>query len=327
MSFVDLPQDVIYSVLWMGDLSSVISIGQTNRYLHDLAFTPTVWISLVEDLRNRGFVDRLSGADLQTMSTESLVAVVKRLVVGPEAWSTPGIQSTPQRSMLSRKVPSPERQQAADLPKIQPCAQIVLHPAIPPALPDPALTTFKILRGGKYVLFCKVQDAPMLGCWRVADDALLGTYHSSLPTPKILDFEAEVFDSGERANIVMCVLAGTNNPGFIEIFSWDFATGGTELLSTTACTDYQLCSSPKICSGLAAVRVYQQFPWAEMYVIIDWHAQQYCKMLCRTDIGFEFGMQLIPGYFILTARPSSHNTPTEIRVVCFNARSVLNQLY
>ncbi|KAJ7106991.1 hypothetical protein C8R44DRAFT_858085 [Mycena epipterygia] len=320
MSFLDLPEDVVYHALSMCDIFSVICISQTSKYLHLLGLTPTVWRPLVEDLRNRGFIDRLSAADIRAMSTETLIAVVKRLVVGPVAWSPPKIQSSPQPTSFSEMLAKLVRlrgQKAAvpDPPQIQPCGEIVLHPTIPPALPEPSRTTFKVLRGGKYALFCQVQAATALGCWRVADDSLLGVYYSALSTPRIFDFEAEVFDGGERANIVIVVYAETDNLGFVEIIHWDFGTGKTELLSTTPCTNYQLCpSSPKICSGLAAVRVYPNNPWAEMYVIIDWPAHQHCKIICPANVGFEFCMELIPGFFIVTARPSSPNLTTEIRV-------------
>ncbi|KAJ7106989.1 hypothetical protein C8R44DRAFT_323296 [Mycena epipterygia] len=262
MSFLDLPEDVIYHALSMCDISSVICISQTSKYLHLLGLAPTVWRSLVEDLRYRGFVDRLSIADIRAMSTETSMTVVKRVVAGPEAWSPPKIQSPPQPTFFSKllaKLVRPREQKEAvpDPPQIQPGGEIVLHPALPPVFP------FKLLRGGKHALFCSGQDAAVLVCWRVADDSLLGTYQSAFPTPNIFDFEAEVFDGGERANIVMCVRAGTHEPNFVEIIHWDFATGETQLLSTTTCTDYQLCPSPKICSGLAAVRVLQNFPWAE----------------------------------------------------------------
>ncbi|KAJ7106992.1 hypothetical protein C8R44DRAFT_805070 [Mycena epipterygia] len=319
MSFVDLPEDVVYHALSMCDVFSVICISQTSKYLHLLGLTPTVWRSLVEDLRNRGFIDRLSAADIRAMSTETLIAVVKRLVVGPVAWSPPKIQSPPRPTSFSKmlaKLVRPRGQKAAvpDPLQIQLCGEIVLHPALPPVFPEPCLTTFKLLRGGKYALFCHVQDPAALVCWRVAEDSLLGTYYSALPTPKIFDFEAEVFDGGERANIVILVYAETDNPGFIEIIHWDFATGETELLSTTACTDYRLCSSPKICSSLAAIRVYQSFPWGEVYVIINWNTHQHCKIICPANVGFDFCMELIPGFFIVTARPSSPNLTTEIRV-------------
>ncbi|KAJ7145525.1 hypothetical protein C8R44DRAFT_755482 [Mycena epipterygia] len=147
------------------------------------------------------------------MSTDHLLAVVKRLVLGPEAWSPPRTQARQPKyfSKILHKLPGyrgrplapdPPRNQA---PRTQVCADIVLHPAIPPAQPVPNRTQFEVLRGGKYALFFDGGGAQDLGCWRVDDDSLLGTYQSILPQASvhILDFAAEVLHGGERANIVI----------------------------------------------------------------------------------------------------------------------------
>ncbi|KAJ7110517.1 hypothetical protein C8R44DRAFT_883653 [Mycena epipterygia] len=308
--FLDLSEDVVCHTLCICDISSVISISQTNKYLHHLAFARTVWMSLLEDLRNRGFVDRLSADDIQTLSTHDLVETVKRLVVGPDAWSRPGIQR-----------PEPENPDYfADRPaghagltplgvnslQSEAGAQIVLHPLMPPELTPPFRT--EVLRGGKYVLF---SDGQILGCWRVADDSLLGMYHSGLSSVHILDFTAEMLPGGEQANIVICIRSTMpSNPCFVEVVSWDFATGVTEMLSLIECTnsDFQAPPFPKICSDVAVVHMYEGPLWVEIYVIINWREQRYCKILCPIHIGSNFYMELIPGHFILTWTPSSGTT-------------------
>ncbi|KAJ7085542.1 hypothetical protein C8R44DRAFT_821426 [Mycena epipterygia] len=58
MSFPDLPEDIVLEVLCICEVSWVIFTSQTNKYLHDLAMYQTIWISLAEDLRKRGFIDR-----------------------------------------------------------------------------------------------------------------------------------------------------------------------------------------------------------------------------------------------------------------------------
>ncbi|KAJ7110476.1 hypothetical protein C8R44DRAFT_856831, partial [Mycena epipterygia] len=65
--FVDLPEDVVREILCLCDIASVMCTSQTNKY-HHFAFTPAVWMALVEDLRHRGFVDRLCAADIRSMS-------------------------------------------------------------------------------------------------------------------------------------------------------------------------------------------------------------------------------------------------------------------
>ncbi|KAJ7145524.1 hypothetical protein C8R44DRAFT_755481 [Mycena epipterygia] len=51
-----------------------------------------------------------------------------------------------------------------------------------------------------------------------------------------------------------------------------------------------------------------------MYVVVDWRAQQYCKILC-TNQGFnsDISMELIPGYLIFTSTHPSGRTQ-EMRV-------------
>ncbi|KAJ7110492.1 hypothetical protein C8R44DRAFT_800118 [Mycena epipterygia] len=294
--FLDLSEDVVCHTLCICDISSVISISQTNKYLHHLAFTRT-------DLRNRGFVDRLSADDIQTLSTYDLVKTVRRLVVGPDAWSRPGIQRPePENPDYFSNRPSGHAGPTAlgvDPPQSEAGAQIVLHPLMPPELIPPFRT--EVLRRGKYVLF---SDGQILGCWRVADNSLLGMYHSGLSSVYILDFAAEVLHGGERANIVICIRSTMpSNP-------WNFATGMTELLSLIECTnsDFQAPPFPKISSDVAVVRMYEGPLWVEIYVIINWRAQCYCKILCPIHVGSNFYMELIPGHFVLAWTPSSGTT-------------------
>ncbi|KAJ7080101.1 hypothetical protein C8R44DRAFT_862919 [Mycena epipterygia] len=288
IKFLDIPEDVVQDILVFCDISSVIYISQTNKYLHLLAFTPTLWRALVEDLRHRGFFDRLSGSAIRTMSTQSLIAVVRRVVVGPEAWSSsPTIQSP--RSKIFTKILHKLAGQGrtAAPPPAQPIDQIVLHPPISDG-------NFKILRGGKYVLFCDVdvEDLPFLGCWGVVDDSLLGTYHTSLP---IRDFEVEVLH-GEHANIVICM--HPDSYVFMEVISWDFSTGEIDLLSTTEYAGREFWHpSPKLCSGVAAAHVYNLLRDEKMCLIVDWRAQRYCEIMAP---GPNFRVELIPGYLILT---------------------------
>jgi hypothetical protein len=174
--------------------------SQANKYLHDLAFTQSVWSSLVEDLRNRSFVDRLSSSDTGRLSTPELVALVKRLVFGPETWSSlahhPRSKSF---SNLLRKFAAP----FSKYPKLSRTkARIVLHPKLHPNH-GVRLDDLQLLCGGMYVLF---HDGHVLQCWRVTDDSLLCTYQS--PAGQLLHLEAEMLDGGERARLVIC--AGSN---------------------------------------------------------------------------------------------------------------------
>ncbi|KAJ7126007.1 hypothetical protein C8R44DRAFT_979919 [Mycena epipterygia] len=308
MLFLDLPEDVLYYALCLCDISSILSISQTNKYLHHIAFAPTIWMLLVEDLRNRNFVERLSAADIRTMSTQNLVAVVRRLIVGPESWSSPRIQSLQPFSRIRHKLATYFKPAPVDVnaPPAQACAPILLHPSIPSALPRRPLRT-KILRGGNYALFYHGRGVEALGCWNVAEDSLVGTYRTS---STIIDFAAEVLHGGERANIVIR-LHNSVSVCSVEIISWDFATGVTEQLSVTQYTDSELDynSSPTICGSLALVRTYRRSSGTHIHSFIDFRAQRQCKLRLLSHVNSE----LVPGYFLHTTTSFSDNTQ-EIRL-------------
>ncbi|KAJ7187211.1 hypothetical protein C8R46DRAFT_1059143 [Mycena filopes] len=76
----ELPADVVFSIFLFCDIASVIFVGQTCRYLHDLAF-------------HKSSVPNLEGA-----STSDLINVVKRLLTGPATWSPTSAGFTPKVS-------------------------------------------------------------------------------------------------------------------------------------------------------------------------------------------------------------------------------------
>ncbi|KAJ7479442.1 hypothetical protein B0H11DRAFT_2280923 [Mycena galericulata] len=80
MELLDIPEDVLCYIITLcvdvHSLLQVLVISHTNKYLKHLAFTPTVWISVVQNLQDRGFVDLLSSTEIQALSTQSLVTIV-----------------------------------------------------------------------------------------------------------------------------------------------------------------------------------------------------------------------------------------------------------
>ncbi|KAJ7084720.1 hypothetical protein C8R44DRAFT_894149 [Mycena epipterygia] len=301
-TLLHLPEDVLHYSLCLCDVSSVICISQANKFLHRLAFAPTIWISLVEALRNRGFIDRHSAADIRNMSTESLVGIVRRLVGGPDAWSPPKIlHPRPQRKLCEKilhKI-SGARELRENSPQ-EARAHIVLHPPISPVRPPPFCT--EVLRGGRHVLFIDAHDAKRLNCWRVADNSLLGTYHGG---HDILDFAAEVLPGGERANIVIRMQDWPSC--FMEIISWDFATGTTELHAATEYSDspFNIRTLPNICGDFVTTQMDCSPP---VCIMINYRAQNFCKVICPSHFDFRWRLELIPGHFIFTSTSSSRRT-------------------
>ncbi|KAJ7831536.1 hypothetical protein B0H14DRAFT_3464002 [Mycena olivaceomarginata] len=85
-TFSELHADVIFSIFACCDIVTVISIAQTCKSLHDLAFSKTTWLALVEDLRQRSILDASCTPDLQDLTTEELIGIVKPLETGPSSW-------------------------------------------------------------------------------------------------------------------------------------------------------------------------------------------------------------------------------------------------
>ncbi|KAJ6472436.1 hypothetical protein C8R45DRAFT_1077967 [Mycena sanguinolenta] len=80
----NLAPDVIFSIFARCDIYSVVSASQTCRYLHDLAFYKSVWLTLLDNLRRRLILDRTS--NLEDFSVAEMIGIVQRLITGPQTW-------------------------------------------------------------------------------------------------------------------------------------------------------------------------------------------------------------------------------------------------
>ncbi|KAJ7190316.1 hypothetical protein GGX14DRAFT_605998 [Mycena pura] len=79
-SLSNLAPEVVLAVLARCDVSSVVSAGQTSRWLNQLAFDKSVWVALCRDLQRRAILDAVSAPELADLSARELVALVKRLI-------------------------------------------------------------------------------------------------------------------------------------------------------------------------------------------------------------------------------------------------------
>jgi hypothetical protein len=223
----DLVEDVLIVILIECDVAGVLALSevgfrrsdqltlltvgshhQTSRFFHHLAFTNTVWHSLVTELVQRGFIDhRSDDEDLKDLSTEQLISIVKRILHGPKAWAdkpSNAYSEALRRSLnLFRKlVQKPAVEAAAPLGEAK---RIVLHPEI---AQGPAMSPFaykwnvsKLLPGGKYVLFL---NSARLECWSVFEDRLVWKHTPSADHTSVIDFEVEMVECEPLAVIVTC---------------------------------------------------------------------------------------------------------------------------
>ncbi|KAJ7094775.1 hypothetical protein C8R44DRAFT_749361 [Mycena epipterygia] len=181
-------------------------------------------MSLVEDLRTRGIVDRVSAADIQKVSTYCLVAIVGRLVVGPESWSPPRIPVATTQIFLQTSGQTWQASATARTSRRKYTSGASVRTHCPASIDLSRASDAFPRRSPSRREVCPIFWSKALGAlawWRVADDSLVGIYNSGIPSSKIVDFAPEVLHGGERTNIDIC---------FVEVISWDFAT---ELLSMT----------------------------------------------------------------------------------------------
>nr|GAT56471.1 predicted protein [Mycena chlorophos] len=60
--------------------------AQTCKHLYAISRTKSVWISIIDDLKVRGFVDERAVPDASNLPFEGLVEVIRRILDGPRSW-------------------------------------------------------------------------------------------------------------------------------------------------------------------------------------------------------------------------------------------------
>ncbi|KAF7353521.1 hypothetical protein MSAN_01541800 [Mycena sanguinolenta] len=243
----DLAPDIIFSVFALCDICSVVAAGQTCRSMHDLAFDRSVWRNLLRNLQRRSILDCTLAVNLETLSTDQMIAIVRQLITGPQTWSPP----------------EPDGAAVADVSR-----EITLH--LPARTgPQHSQKKAKLLPSGLYVL---VDNSGTVECWNVANNKLVWRHISA----EGLEFAAE--EDIELAIVVIILVfsrTGANFRSCVEIVSLDLQTGNHTCLLTVRAVDYNLnkpFAAPVICGTLAAVCINSG---ANAWMIINWKAQSY----------------------------------------------------
>ncbi|KAJ7724882.1 hypothetical protein B0H16DRAFT_1595477 [Mycena metata] len=266
LGFLDLVEDILVLILGSYcDVASVIALSQTNKYLNRLAFSKTVWFSLVSTLVQLRFIDSQPNDDyyLKLLSTDQLVGLVKRALQGPKTW--PAAEPN-QTGNLSRKLMQPPSRPLVE------SRRIVLHPKITPS-PLPSNWDYehqtKLLPGGKYLLF---QNYDRLECWSVFDDRLVWA-HGVHKDSMVLDFDAE-WDGDERLVIVVHEHARSASKALVEVLTLDLKSesSGRVLstrISSTGRDPYMSCT---IRGDFVAVDLWCNC-WPHPVLLINWRAR------------------------------------------------------
>nr|GAT56466.1 predicted protein [Mycena chlorophos] len=87
MSLTALPPEIFILILaGYCDIATLLALGQTCKALRPLSFSKAIWVSHIKRLQQQGLIARREAPDPSKLSTEELVDLVKRVVLGPESW-------------------------------------------------------------------------------------------------------------------------------------------------------------------------------------------------------------------------------------------------
>ncbi|KAF7309200.1 hypothetical protein MKEN_01122700 [Mycena kentingensis (nom. inval.)] len=271
MPFLALPADILIAILSIVDVSTIIAVSRTCKRAHEAAITFAVWKAALEDLHARRFIDHLPV--LHGKTTLELVAIVKRLLRGPDAWSS----STPQmraRPYLERTLP---------------------HTA--------PLRAIQLLEGGEYVM---VFADNCLRCMRVAGGQpvlLLPIVSTALFQAEIVDVpsatELRVFiwaDSLIRVIAVELVDMGDCPPPRVDL---SISMTGFSVLRSSKST---------LADNLVAAECERHSDRGDFFLLLDWEAGRYCAL--GYPQASTCTLSLVPGFIVSTFAISKLPTST-----------------
>ncbi|CAK5284684.1 unnamed protein product [Mycena citricolor] len=200
LQLLDCPLELILQILSRCDIASVLALGETCRYLHDIGSDASVWLALAQNLQHRNIIE--SGGegdgDLRALSGAELKQRIQRLVLGPESWSPPSAQPRVAGESADTFQPRIGR-------------RIVLHPSV---RNGPGILTREnaavLTPSGRFALF---RNWYRLECWEVSTDRLVWLYDAEhgplgeIESGKVLQFAVDELGGADAGTlrILQCV--------------------------------------------------------------------------------------------------------------------------
>ncbi|KAJ6472465.1 hypothetical protein C8R45DRAFT_1217758 [Mycena sanguinolenta] len=286
--FSDLDPDTIFSIFACCDISRVVSTGQTCRYLHKLAFDRSVWHGLLLDLQRRSILDQNCTPNLETLSTDEMIAAVRRLITGPHTWS-------------------PSNLGFAAVPEVS--KKITVHCAIRVAADFKSLSV-RLLPSGRYILW---NNSNGVECWSVAENRLVWT-DASVKDDWVQQYTADDTDT----NSLIIMICSRSNADLLirtEIVSVDVHSGTHnpvfKLVSRISHSDQGVFMHAIIRGPIAAV-CFQH----SRFMIVDWRAQSYVIFKCQHSVS----LALVSRYILVkTADRSKIEGKSQIQLISYDA--------
>ncbi|KAJ7441160.1 hypothetical protein B0H11DRAFT_2252245 [Mycena galericulata] len=205
--------------------------------------------------------------DIQDLTTEELIRIVKRLGTGPSSWG------------------------AAPAPNIS--KEIIIQATMRGGKHD--YHHAKLLPSGRHVLFHNYQA---LECWDVAQDRLVWKRTPLVEGAELVGFAAEENAGGGRLTILICESgrAGKHPADFVKVLDLNLSTGTHDDLLITSSprvhdSDDPFGTDPSISGSICVVR---PEPMGG-YLVLDWKTKSSFVLNC----GPFSQINLVPGHLIV----------------------------
>ncbi|KAJ7246513.1 hypothetical protein C8J57DRAFT_1675342 [Mycena rebaudengoi] len=293
MSLADLEglsEDVLIYLLGLCDISSVVSISETNRYFHLLSIQAPVWVALVENLNINLLRDPPPDENLKNISTAELIRLAKCAARGPETWVSTYSQPT-----ISREIRIP-------------CELF--------GLTNYYTGRAQLLPGGEFVVITRLATVQ---CWHVATGRMIGAYDAQL-SAHIHDFAVNIGDAGETVAVVLhteTFVAPRRK--VLEIVRFCLKSGVAENVVMLEAPRQTFnggfwCDSD-ICGNFAAIVIFQNPGWG--LFLMDRAEDAYILI----GLTYRPQISLLSGHVVIATPGSAHS----IQLIVLNMRSLCAQ--
>ncbi|KAJ7247389.1 hypothetical protein B0H12DRAFT_1235243 [Mycena haematopus] len=288
MLFTALGDDILLNILALGDVYTVLAVSELSKHLQALTRAKQLWLSLIQDSTLRNILElRPSTRDeLEGLSTEELVGLVKRAVIGPPPeW--PGPSST--------RTPAYVFDTYLDLHKdsrLLPGARyMALSSKRPKALSQRILSIYEVWSGRRV--------------WNFATTDLT---HSAV----------DLVPGGAIARVLLTIPVNpVGGGGYLRVEEVDLITGVShEVFALGFVTRF------KSLSGIVGDFFLYPLPWEWdediKMVLVNWRASTYVVLSYGTETNS--AVILIPGYVVAT-HPNSAPPHQQLTVTALDAFS------
>ncbi|KAJ7894581.1 hypothetical protein B0H13DRAFT_2036080 [Mycena leptocephala] len=235
MPFESLGDDILLHVLSFCNVYTALLVSRINKSLHAVALTKQLWLNLVRELGLHGVLDLPSTEELENYSTGDLIGTVKRVVVGPYAWSTSAGRATLYR-------------------------QLTLDPDVQ----SRKILDFQLLPGGRYMVLRMPLD---MYIYEVATSRRVWQHALAVVYPH--EWSVDLLPGGRIARILL--VPGVPH---ISVEELDLTSGQCGEAFSLHLPPASRCTMPSI-AGDFLVCALRSTPGPTNFLLVNWRAETY----------------------------------------------------